>query len=140
MAMFRDMRKFVRLVKDVHLEMAETKEIKERVQRNGAEFEWPTADSVRDKYTKKEKVADRVVSDIQDDCIAFGYLRFSTKHLAEHDYNLLVTSRGRHLLLKLGLVREVFKDNRDWLNVATAFLIGILAAMTPFIIFLLTRK
>jgi hypothetical protein len=140
MASFRNMQKFVQLVKDMHLEMAKDSDIQERVQRNGADFEWPTANDVRDKFASQQKYVDSVVSDIQDDCMAFGYLRFSAKHLAQQDYNLILTSKGRHLLLKLGLTREVFKDNSDWLNVATAFVVGILAAATPFIIYIISTR
>lgn len=80
----------------------------------------------------------REVSDVCDDAVGFRYLRLSKYKNAQGDHCLIVTSRGRHLLMKLGLLRDFVRDNREWINPAVAFIVGILAAGVPFMIYLLS--
>jgi hypothetical protein len=128
MARFRDMRKFVRFVKDEHLAT---------VQKSGGarfphnmtwDFEWISADVAREKYAEQESKTIFQVSDIIDDCIDFSYLQYSKVHQARHDFTLILTPKGRHLLMKLGLVREIAKDNSEWINLVAAFLVGLVTA------------
>lgn len=128
MARFGDMRKFAQFIKEEHLIMTKDKAHVEFIGNKEWFFDWPIGNEASAKFAEREGKSNRVVSDICNDCIAFNYLRYSESSRAGEDRSLIVTSKGRHLLLWLGVWRELAKDNSEWLNIATAFLAGIIAA------------
>lgn len=141
MASFRDMRKLVRLTKEEHLLIAEDEVKMEFAQKHNSDFEWPEEGDIRAKFGQRENIKDTDVADIIDDCLVFNYLRHGSQNRGGegHTLPLVITSKGRHLLLKLGLIREFGSDNSDWLNAAVAFVVGVLVAGVPFIIYILSR-
>jgi len=108
--------------------MVETEDVKKMMSQYSAEYAWPSGDTVRDEFSQREHLQDKEVADIIDDCVVFKFLRRGTTYLPQHEHPLIVTARGRHLLLKLGLLRELAKDNSEWFNIAAAFSIGLLTA------------
>lgn len=133
------MRTFVQLVKQEHLAMMSNpnQDLLSRVRYDGTDFEWPNTDDIEEKYLtlvnnereENKKLDSKAVSDIRDDCVSFKYLRYGSKHIRDHDYPLIITYKGRHLLMKLGLIREIAADNSDWLNLFIVFGAGVLSAV-----------
>ena len=139
MAKFKEMRKFVSFVKEEHLN---NEIFKKRGQKHYGDgnFDWPCINEARKAYAEYTNNSDIQVEDIIDDCVEFNYLEYGELSLGGLGYPLIVTSKGRHLIMKLGLIRELSKDNSEWLNASVAFIVGVLVAGVSFIIFLLSRK
>lgn len=130
----------MRFIKDKHAEeWGEEDEFKD-FGNEDSELDWPEADKSREEFAQRYKLTAREASDICDDTIGFRYLRLSKYKKVRGDHCLIITMRGRHLLMKLGLLRDFIRDNKEWINPAIAFIVGILAAGVPFIIYLLSNQ
>ena len=133
------MRKFVRFVVEEHQAILGSKVVLRSARNQEPDFVWPDEENARHKFEQRERKSPTAVSDICDDCIAFDYLRYGQTRQPDKGFPLILTPKGRHLLLKLGLIREFVRDNSDWMNASVAFIVGVFAAATPFIIYLLSR-
>jgi hypothetical protein len=70
----------------------------------------------------------------------YGYLTLSKKILTNGgDHRLIVTSKGRHFLLRLGMLREFSRDNEKWINPGVAFIVGVIVSVITVILYLLSR-
>jgi hypothetical protein len=133
MAKFKDMRKFVTLTQNLRENEGDIFESPD------ADFTWPHRDDLIKEFSNKHEVSARHAREVYQDCLGFRYIEVSELSRAGESPSIVVTSRGRHFLLGLGILRDFARDNKEWLNPAIAFIVGILAAGVPFIIYLLSQ-